>query len=166
MSERTAERTREADTEADTGEESPGVGRLDGFSTETTRTESESEGRSYFSLRALLFACVAVGGGVVAGSLVPLLPFTALLGIPAGAFVYGLLASERRYAETALAGGVAAGLLSVTSLLSQFAVRGVAGGQLGMARLFAVAAAVGLVLALLGHYFGRDLRDGLTRDLA
>ncbi|MBX0323795.1 hypothetical protein EGH21_12220 [Halomicroarcula sp. F13] len=164
MSERTAERTRETDTEADTGETSPGIGRLDGFSTETT--ESESESGSYFSLRALLFSFVAVGAGTVAGSLIPLVPFTALLGIPAGAFVHGLLASERRYAETALAGGLTAGALSVTSFLSQFVVRGIAGGQLGMGRLFAVAAAVGLVLALLGHYFGRDLRDGLTRDLA
>ncbi|MEF8779336.1 MAG: hypothetical protein V5A46_01485 [Haloferacaceae archaeon] len=28
-----------------------------------------------------------------------------------------------------------------------------------------VAAVVGLVLATLGHYFGRDLRAGLSRDL-
>lgn len=165
MSERTAERTRETDTDADLDETSPSVGRLDGFSTETAETESESEGGSYFSLRALLFAFVAVGAGTVAGSLIPLVPFTALLGIPAGAFVYGLLASERRYAETALAGGVSSGVLAVTSFLSQFVVRGIAGGELGMGRLFAVAAAIGLVLAVLGHYFGRDLRDGLTRDL-
>jgi hypothetical protein len=33
-------------------------------------------------------------------------------------------------------------------------------------RLFAIAAGIGLLLAVIGHYFGRDLRDGLTRDLS
>lgn len=31
--------------------------------------------------------------------------------------------------------------------------------------LVAVGGGVGLVLALLGHYFGRDLRAGLTEDI-
>ncbi|WP_254272099.1 hypothetical protein [Haloarcula marina] len=165
MSERTAERSRETESEA-SAETGSGVdiGRLDGFST-TDEAETESDGGRYFSARALLFALVAVGAGTVVGGLIPVIPFTALLGIPAGAFVYGLLASQRRYIETGLAGGVVAGLLTVTSFLPQFLVRGVGGGQLGMGRLFAVAAAVGLVLSILGHYFGRDLRDGLTRDL-
>ncbi|WP_135303984.1 hypothetical protein [Haloarcula amylovorans] len=169
MAERTEERTRETEatvdsaaaTQTDTGVD---VGRLDGFQTDTAEEEAESGG-SYFSLRALLVAFVAIGGGIAIGSLVPVIPFVALLGIPAGAFVHGLVASERRYAESALAGGVSAGLVTVSSFLSQFVLRGVAGGDLGMGRLFAIAAAVGLVLALVGHYFGRDLRDGVTRDI-
>ncbi|MBV0925143.1 hypothetical protein KTS45_13140 [Halomicroarcula limicola] len=168
MAERTEERTRETEatadsaaTEVDTGVD---VGRLDGLRTDTAEEETESGG-SYFSLRALLVAFVAVGGGIAVGSLVPILPFVALLGVPAGAFVHGLVAGQQRYIESALAGGVCAGLVAVSSFLSQFVLRGVAGGDLGMGRLFAVAAAVGLVLALVGHYFGRDLRDGLTRDI-
>ncbi|WP_276272763.1 hypothetical protein [Haloarcula litorea] len=166
MSERTEERTREAETADATTDTGVDVGRLDGFATETDETTAESDdGGSYVSLRALLVAFVAVGGGAAAGSLVPLVPFTALLGVVAGAFVHGLLASHRRYVETAVAGAVTVGTLAVTSLLSQFLVRSVAGGTLGVGRLFAVAAAVGLALSLIGHYFGRDLRDGLTRDL-
>jgi len=155
-----SERTETAEAEVDAAEESDdGGGVLDGFGTDTTETETDAESGSYFSLRALLVAFVAVGGGMAVASLVPLVPYTALLGIPVGAFVHGLLASERRYPETALAGGASAGVAVVSSLLPQLVA-----GLDGM-RLFAVAAAVGLVLAVLGHYFGRDLRDGLSREL-
>lgn len=159
-----SERTETVEADADTTEEGDdGGGVLDGFGTDTTEaetTEKASEGGSYFSVRALLVAFVAVGGGMAVASLVPLVPYTALLGIPVGAFVHGLLASERRYPETALAGGASAGVAVVSSLLPQL----VAG--LNGVRLFAVAAAVGLVLSVLGHYFGRDLREGLSRDLS
>jgi len=92
-------------------------------------------------------------------SVIPMVPFTAFAGIPVGAFLHGLLDRERRYAETAVAGGLLAGLAVLSSLLPQ-----VLAGLNGT-RLFAIAASVGLVLGLLGHYFGRDLRNGLTRDL-
>ncbi|WP_284010182.1 hypothetical protein [Haloarcula pelagica] len=165
MSERTEERTREADTttDADTGVD---IGGLGGTATERQPAEEAESSGSYFSARALLFAFAATGGGMVAGSLVPVIPFTALLGIPAGAFVYGLLTSERRYVETGLAGGLVAGVGTVLSVFSQLALRGVAGGNVGAGRLFLVAAALGLVASLVAHYFGRDLRSGLTADLS
>ena len=161
MSDGTVERTRESDADADsvastaTDATEPS---LDSMTGETTDTAAESGG-SYFSLRALVVAFVAIGGGMTLGSLVPMIPFTAFAGIPVGAFLHGLLDRERRYAETAVAGGLLAGLAVITSLLPQ-----VLAGLNGT-RLFAIAAAVGLVLSLVGHYFGRDLRDGLTRDL-
>ncbi|WP_324759144.1 hypothetical protein [Haloarcula montana] len=166
MSERTEERTREADTtaDADTGVDVGGIG---GTTTERQSTDETAEsGGSYFSARALLFAFAATGGGMVAGSLVPLIPYTAILGIPVGAFLYGLAASERRYIETGLAGGLVAGIGTVLSVFSQLALRGVAGGNIGAGRLFLVAAVLGLVASLVAHYFGRDLRAGLTADLS
>jgi VIT1/CCC1 family predicted Fe2+/Mn2+ transporter len=159
MSERTAERTRETDSDDETSED----GALGGVETATTTaadtTESSDSGGTIFSVGALVVAFVAIGAGMIAGSLVPVIPFTALAGIPVGAFLHGLLDSQRRYIETAIAGGVSAGAAVVTSLLPQM-LAGLDG-----TRLFAIAAAVGLVLAVVGHYFGRDLRDGLTRDL-
>lgn len=166
MSERTEERTREreATSDADTGVD---IGGLGGTTTERQATDETTEsGGSYFSARALLFAFAATGGGMVAGSLVPVIPFTALLGIPVGAFVYGLAASERRYVETGLAGGLVAGIGTVFSVFQQLALRGVAGGNVGAGRLFLVTAALGLVASLVAHYFGRDLRAGLTADLS
>jgi len=146
MAERTAERTRDSDADADSA-----------ASTATDTTAAA--GGSYFSVRALIVAFVAIGGGMTLGSLVPMIPFMAFAGIPVGSFLHGLLDRERRYAETAVAGGLLAGLAVITSLLPQ-----VLAGLDGT-RLFAIAAAVGMVLAVVGHYFGRDLRDGLTREI-
>lgn len=151
MSERTAERSRESDTDAGTA---ASVSRR-------AKGESDDDGRTgtYFSLRALLVAFVAIGAGMTLGSLIPIIPFTTLLGIPLGAFVHGLLDRERRYVETAVAGSVLSGLAVVSSLLPQL-LAGLDG-----VRLFAIAGGIGLVLGVVGHYFGRDLRDGLTRDI-
>jgi len=160
MAERTEERTREAEAESG-GEFGVDVDATEslGGTTDTAAAQSSESTRSYFSLRALLYAFCAVGGGMVLGGLIPLLPFTEMLGIALGAFVYGLVASHRRYLELAVAGGVSGGLTAVFSLLPQLAA------GLNGTRLFAIAGAIGLVLSVVGHYFGRDLRDGLTKDL-
>ena len=159
MAERTAERTRDGDGDTEstdaTGTDVSDTGPLTDEATATT----EESGGSYFSVRALIVAFVAIGGGMTLGSLIPVIPFTVFAGIPLGSFLHGLLDRERRYVETAVVGGLLAGLAVVTSLLPQ-----VLAGLDGM-RLFAIAAAVGLVLSLVGHYFGRDLRNGLTRDI-
>ncbi|WP_277541895.1 hypothetical protein [Haloarcula laminariae] len=152
MSEQTAERSRDSDADPVTDVTEASTGPL-------TDESADESGGSYFSVRALVVAFVAIGGGMTLGSLIPMIPFTAFAGIPVGAFVHGLLDRERRYAETAVAGGLLAGLSVVTSLLPQL----LAG--LNGTRLFSIAAAVGLVLSLGGHYFGRDLRAGLTREL-
>lgn len=166
MAERTEERTRDVDAQSgsdlgiDIGEtESTDTERTVGESITDEPAATESDGGSYFSLRALLFAFGAVGGGMVLGGLIPLVPFTELLGVLLGGFVYGLLASERRYLEMGLAGGISGGVMAVMSLLPQLAA------GLNGTRLFAIAGGVGLLLSLTGHYFGRDLRHGLTEDL-
>jgi VIT1/CCC1 family predicted Fe2+/Mn2+ transporter len=168
MAERTEERTREAETsgsdlgldigESESTETEVAVGETQ--TTESAVTDADTkEGGSYFSLRALLFAFGAVGGGMVLGGLIPLVPFTELLGVLLGGFVYGLLVSERRYLEMGIAGAVSGGVMAVLSLLPQLAA------GLNGTRLFAIAGGVGLVLSLVGHYFGRDLRNGLTKDI-
>jgi len=156
MSERTEERERE------TGE--VGVD-LDVGSTTDTDTADAGESGGYVSGRAFLFALAAVAGGTALLSLLPLIPFVEALGIPAGAFVYGLVASERRYVETGVAGTLTGGLLGASALFTQLVTTSVATGNTRAFLLVGVAAVVGLVVSLVGHYFGRDLRDGLTRDL-
>ncbi|WP_336329874.1 hypothetical protein [Haloarcula sp. CGMCC 1.2071] len=167
MAERTEERTRDADAQSgsDLGVD---VGTTESAETDVAVGESitddptataDSTTGSYFSLRALLFAFGAVGGGMVLGGLIPIIPATELLGILLGGFVYGLLASQRRYLEMGIASGISGGAMAFLSLVPQIAA------GLNGTRLFAIAGGVSLVLALVGHYFGRDLRSGLTKDI-
>jgi hypothetical protein len=82
-----------------------------------------------------------------------------VLGVFVATFVFGLILSERCYAEAALAGGIAVG----ASTLLDFAVVAFLGG-FGVP-LAAIGAAIGAGFGALGNYFGRDLRAGLARDL-
>jgi hypothetical protein len=104
---------------------------------------------------------------VVAGGAIPLVGFLGRLGgLFVVAFAVGLLGSGRRYAEVGLAAAVASGLGFVAGALSStfvpFAVELLT--QYGVA-IAGVGAGVGALAALVGHYLGRDLRAGLTRDL-
>lgn len=85
-------------------------------------------------------------------------PVGDLLGIVAGTFLSGVATSRRHYVESGLAGLVAGG---TATLLGNLALSLVGVGL----PLVAVGAAAGGLAGLVGHYFGRDLRDGLTRDL-
>lgn len=115
--------------------------------------------KQLFSPRAFLVALLlTVVGLLVANASVPL-PGAGLLGVFVASFLVGVLLEERRYAETAAAGGLAGG----GSVLLDFAVVAVLGG-FGPS-LAALGAAVGAAVAAVGTYFGRDLRAGLTRDL-
>lgn len=109
----------------------------------------------------LTFGIVLVS--VLLASSVPLLGgvFGAPVGIFAGAFALGLASGSRRYLEFALAGALVSGLGAFQGSLFRIAVF----SDVGFAPVFALAAAFGLVVALLGHYFGRDLRDGLTSSI-
>jgi hypothetical protein len=169
MSERTEERTRDRESSVDSADADNGLGvDIDslGQTTADTATSEAASGREdglerFFSVRALVGSFVAVALGMGVGGVIPLLPFTSVLGIALGGFVYGLLAKRGRYIEMALAGGTLAGL----AIFLQFLPRAVVFEGFNGTRLFAIAAGIGLVLAVIGHYFGRDLRDGLTRDL-
>ncbi|WP_267640655.1 hypothetical protein [Haloarchaeobius amylolyticus] len=112
----------------------------------------------YFNPKSFLLVSVLLTVGFVAAGFTPLLGgIASFVGMVAAAFVYGLGTSTRRYAETALAGlGVGLG----TSLLSNVRFAFLPGGEW----LLAFGAGLGLVGALVGYYFGRDLRNGLTAD--
>ena len=120
-----------------------------------------------FSAKALLVSLVAVAAGVGVGGAIPLVGgITSLAGVAAATFVLGILAGESGYLETGLAGGVVVGANFALSLLTAAALPigidffqqyGLAFGGIGVV--------VGVGLGLVGHYFGRDLRDGLTREI-
>ena len=111
---------------------------------------------SYFVPKEyLVLTAVFAAGYFVGGMTIPLAG--ALLGMFVTAFAVGLLSSSRRYAEVTAAGA------SVGAVMAAFnyAVALIAGFG---GRLVVAGVASGLVVCLLGYYFGRDLRDGLTRS--
>ena len=120
-----------------------------------------------FSARIFLLALVLSVVAVVVGGAVPLVGFLGrLVGLFAVASLVGVLSSKRRYLEVGLAGGLASGLGFVVGTLTgaffPFAVRLLADYGVVIA---GVGVGVGALAALVGHYVGRDLRDGLTREL-
>lgn len=117
--------------------------------------------RSPFSLRAFLVALLLTVVASAAVGLVPFLPQSVATvgGVFLGTFALGLVRGKRAYLESALAG-----ILVVTvAALTQFFLVSVV-GDVGIP-IAAAGAGAGLLAGLLGHYFGRDLRAGLTRDL-
>jgi len=145
--------------------------------------DDDSSGRlgGRFSAKALLVSLVAVAIGVVVGGAIPIIgtigsvvggaiPIIGTIGSVAGVFaatfVLGILAGNARYLETGLAGGMVVGVNFALSLLTSAALPigidffqqyGLAFGGLGVV--------LGAGLGIAGHYFGRDLRDGLTREI-
>ncbi|MFC4543968.1 DUF456 domain-containing protein [Halosolutus amylolyticus] len=111
----------------------------------------------YFSPKAFLALVLALGAGLFVGDTI--LPIGGrIAGMFAVAFAIGLVASKRRYLETTAA-GVSVGALAA---LANHAVIAVAGSSRA---IVAVGATVGLLSCVGGYYFGRDLRDGLRRDI-
>ena len=119
-----------------------------------------------FSAKALLVSLVAVAVGVGVGGAIPLVGgVTSLVGVAAATFLLGAL-GRSWYLETGIAGGAVVGINFALSLLTTAALPigleffqqyGLAFGGVGVV--------LGIALALVGHYFGRDLRDGLTREI-
>jgi len=112
-----------------------------------------------FSVRQFLVAVgAALVGLFVVGGALPFGSLGDLLGLASGAFVHGALSGDRRYLEAVLAGGaVALGATLVDHLVLTLFGLGLPVVTLG--------AVGGAIAGGLGHYFGRDLRDGLTREL-
>ncbi|MXV63633.1 DUF456 domain-containing protein [Natronorubrum sp. JWXQ-INN-674] len=127
-----------------------GTSRLSGL-------KSRLSAGSYFSPKAFLALVLAVGAGLLGGATV--LPFGGrMVGMFGVAFLIGLLTSRRRYLEMAAA-GTSVGALSAVVSNAFFALAG------SFRTVAAVGVTVGLVACLIGYYFGRDLRDGLARDI-
>ena len=122
----------------------------------------------WFSAKAFALSLVAVAVGVFVGGAIPLIGGTigSAGGVFLAAFLIGLALSARRYVETGIAGGAAGALVAVTNVLGVgFLPIGIDYIQQWGLPLLAVGGGLGLVVALLGHYFGRDLRAGLTADV-
>lgn len=127
------------------------------------RTQSASRISSLrggvFSTRAFGIALLLViVVGLIFGAL-PLFGFVGnLLGIAVAGFVYGLGTDSRRYVELGLAGAIAgAGFVLLGNVV--FAILG------GGVALLLAGAISGGIAGVAGHYFGRDLRRGLTDEL-
>lgn len=112
-----------------------------------------------FTPRGFLVALGLVTvGWLVASFVLPLGALGGLLGVAMAGFTLGL-SGPRYYLEVALAGSIIAGLSAIMDhlVLSVFVGMAAPIGILG--------ASSGALAAVVGNYFGRDLRDGLTREL-
>lgn len=180
MAERTDQRTRdsEVDLDADFGSSSDGggvdtdFGSVLGTDEDVTATATDTGGGgirgrvgqrvdSIFSVRTFTIALlVTVILSFVAGAVVPIVPsnISGLLGVFAGAFGIGLVSEDRHYLEIG-----AATLMTgaVTSLLGNLTLTLLGAGV----PLVAFGAGASGLAGLAGHYFGRDLRAGLTEDI-
>lgn len=141
---------------------------------DTVETTAESETAddssrfgNLFSLKAFLLSAALIAVGVVGGGMVPLVGTVgSLVGLFGVAFLLGAVASESYYLETAVAGGGILGASFAASLLTTVALPiGVDFFQQYGLAVAAVGIAIGAVLGAVGHYFGRDLRSGLTRSV-
>lgn len=127
--------------------------------TDGLRSRTSTRAKRLFSPRLFVAALLLTAGALfVASTLLPL-PGAGLLGVFVATFLFGLAADERRYAETALASGIATAASTLVDLLIVAFL-----GGFGVS-IAVLAGALGAVVGGLGTYFGRDLRDGLTRDL-
>ncbi|WP_049934059.1 hypothetical protein [Halarchaeum acidiphilum] len=123
--------------------------------------------RRLFAPRAFLLALVAAGCGLFVGGLVPLVgSLTRFLGLAVATFAVGAVLARRSYLEVVLASALASlGAVLFGFLTSAFlpvAVDFLARHGIGLA---VAVGAIGALAGVVGYYFGRDLRDGLTRSL-
>lgn len=132
-----------------------------------TPSESEASGRSgwlgdggLFSVRTFLLALVLSGVAVLAGNTV--IPFlgglAGLVGLFVVGFALGLVGEHHNYVEVGLAGAMASGAAFMLDNLVLTAL------GIGVP-LAALGVGSGLVVAVIGHYLGRDLRAGLTQSI-
>lgn len=116
----------------------------------------------YFSPKAFLGLTLAIVAGLFVGNL--LIPFGGPIGGALGAFavafLLGLVTAKRRYLEVSVAGAS----VGAIAALMDFAITAIAVGGSGT-RLVVLGGAAGFLVTAGGYYFGRDLRDGLSREV-
>jgi hypothetical protein len=155
------------------GESRLGDGPLDADSLDSTDTDigvdtptrADSETRSGDGgsmLRGLRSATVAVQlivavVGFLVGGAVPLVPFSGFAGLAVAMVLTALISETGTYGGAAMAGAAVGGVSTLIGSLGLTVVSG------GIAPL--VGAGAGAVIAIGGHYAGRDLRAGLTREI-
>lgn len=176
MAERTEQRTRDVDpgagidadaTRRDDAESD--VGSILGEERRSTASEASGgiggrlrrRANSVFSVRTFAIALLlTLALSFVAGVVIPLVPnsISGLLGVFVAGFAMGATSERQRYLEvgaaTVLAGALTALLSHVVLTLWGLGVPVVAFG-----------AGSSGVAGVVGHYFGRDLRAGLTQEL-
>jgi len=144
---------------------------VDGVDTEIPSSADDDGGSGRlggrFSAKALLVSLVAVAAGVGVGGMIPIIgSIGSLAGVFAATFLLGVVAGESRYLETGLAGGAVVGVSFALSLLTSVALPiGVDFFQQYGLAFSGLGIIIGVGLGLAGHYFGRDLRDGLTQEI-
>lgn len=120
-----------------------------------------------FSPRVFLLALVVAGVGLFVGGLVPLVgSLTRFVGLAVATFALGVVVARRSYVEVALAAALASVCTVLLGLLTSaflpitvdFLARSGAALALGVG-------VFGALVGTVGYYFGRDLRDGVTRSL-
>jgi hypothetical protein len=115
--------------------------------------------RKYFEPKSAGISGVLLLAGALLGGVVPLVgAFTQLLGVGGATFLHGLGANDSRYGETFVASAVVGGLVAVVTNLRLLAIG-------SAVPYLAVTTALMVVVALVGHYFGRDLRAGLAQNV-
>ncbi|NGM68483.1 hypothetical protein G6M89_05570 [Natronolimnobius sp. AArcel1] len=151
--------TSDADATSEPSESSGGLrSKLPSLGLGSGRSRSVSPGE-YFSPKGFLAAVLLLGVGMFAGGAVPFLSTIGqLIALFTVAFLVGLVTSKRRYLEMTTA-GLLVGVLGAFNDYTMFILTG------SGTTVFFVGAAIGLVSTVLGYYFGRDLRDGLARDI-
>jgi hypothetical protein len=120
-----------------------------------------------FVPKRFLIALVLSVVGLIAGGAIPFVGVvTRYLGLFAAAFVLGLAFKSSAYAETGLAGSVSAAVALLLGTISTggFILGADLLGRYGLT-VTGVGVGVGLLVSLVGHYFGRDLRAGVTREV-
>ncbi|MFB6169216.1 MAG: hypothetical protein ABEJ43_10285 [Haloferacaceae archaeon] len=110
-----------------------------------------------FSPSAFATALLLGVGAMILGTVVPL-PGARFGLLVLVTFAYGGLSATRRYAECAAAGAVAAGAGFLLSVALGGALVPVVAGY--GPEIAGVSVGAGALAALVGHYFGRDLRAG------
>jgi hypothetical protein len=147
--------SRERDAEAGRSRESAGRGRLGRL-----RARVGAGVGGIFAVRSFVLAMVGSALGLFAGNLspLPLGGFGSVLGVLAASFLGGLVL-KRAYIEWMLAGA----LVSALSVLLGYAFLSMAAG-IGV-NIAAIGGAAGGSAGVIGHYFGRDLRAGLTKSI-
>ncbi|NHN41421.1 hypothetical protein G9C85_07190 [Halorubellus sp. JP-L1] len=149
-----------SDLDADAG---TGHGQSAGDAPAGSESVADDRGfRKYFDPSSAAISGIVLSVGALLGFLVPIPvvgSLARLLGVGVGAFLHGATASDSRYAETVVASGVV-GLVFTLLTTSMF----VALSDVGVP-ILAISTAVTVAVALVGHYFGRDLRAGLTADV-
>jgi len=163
----------ENEASSDSSASTVGATAADADGSATTDASGDDTGRigldgAWFSAKSFAVVIVAVALGVFIGGSIPLIGGTigSAGGVFLAAFLVGLVFSARKYVETGIAGAAAGAGTAVTSVLGiGFLPIGIDYLQQWGLSLLAVGGGLGLLVALLGHYFGRDLRAGLTESV-